>query len=200
MGANEHLNALAHEDPLLRIGNRRAMEVDLQYTHEAGLRYATPYAVAVCDVDYFKLYNDTYGHRAGDELLSRIVGFMQDEIRKSDRLYRYGGDELLLLLPMTSLDSAAGTMERLLNGLFETRIMHDGSPFGFLTLSCGISAMQPQRRRILSWKQVFDEADHALYRVKRQGRNGVATFKGRGKIKTVAADAEPYNATAASSP
>jgi diguanylate cyclase (GGDEF)-like protein len=185
VAANERLKALAHEDALLGVGNRRAMEVDLQYTHETSLRYATPYAVALCDVDYFKLYNDNYGHQAGDDVLRRIVEFLRVEVRKSDRIYRYGGDELLLLLPMTTLDSARSTFERLLGSLTELEIEHPASPLGILTMSSGISAMQPNRRRILSWKQVFDEADHALYKVKRSGRNGVATFKGRGR-------AEPY--------
>lgn len=200
LAANERLQALAHEDPLLGIGNRRAMEVDLQYTHESGLRYATPYAVAVCDVDYFKLYNDTYGHHAGDDVLRSIVDFLRGEIRKSDRMYRYGGDELLVLLPMTSLDSAKGTIERLLEGLSELQIEHAASPLGFLTVSCGISALHPKRRRILSWKQVFDEADHALYKVKRGGRSGVATFKGRENVSTQSKSSSSYRATAISRP
>jgi len=181
IAANERLKALAHEDALLGVGNRRAMEIDLQYTHEASLRYSSPYSIALCDVDYFKLYNDTYGHQAGDGILCRIVEVLQTGIRKSDRIYRYGGDELLVLLPMTPLESAKSTLQRLLEDLVGLEIGHSASPLGQLTLSCGVSAMQPSRRRILSWKQIFDEADHALYRVKRGSRNGVATFKGRAK-------------------
>jgi diguanylate cyclase (GGDEF)-like protein len=197
IAANERLKALAHEDALLGIGNRRAMEVDLQYTHEASLRYTTPYAVALCDVDHFKLYNDAYGHHAGDDLLKQIVDFLHGEVRKSDRMYRYGGDELLLLLPMTTLDSAIGTFERLLDNLVGMQIEHPGNPAGVLTLSCGISAMHPKRRRILNWKQIFDEADHALYQVKRAGRNGVSAFKGR-KLQPRGADSAPYGNAAAS--
>ena len=81
LAANERLKAMAHEDSLLGIGNRRAMEVDLEYTHESALRYATPYAIAVIDVDYFKLYNDALGHRAGDDLLRTVVGRIQAGIR-----------------------------------------------------------------------------------------------------------------------
>ena len=179
IATNERLMALAHEDSLLGIGNRRAMEVDLQYTHEASLRYGTPYAITLCDVDFFKLYNDAFGHPAGDDLLKRIVHLMQGELRKSDRIYRYGGDELLLLLPMTTLESAKASSERLLETVVGREIEHPGNPAGVLTISCGISAMRPERRRILNWRQIFDEADHALYQVKRAGRNGVATFKGR---------------------
>jgi diguanylate cyclase (GGDEF)-like protein len=178
--ANERLQALAHEDALLGIGNRRAMEVDLQYTHEASLRYGSIYAVAVCDVDYFKLYNDSQGHQAGDELLRLLTAYLRDSLRKADRIYRYGGDELLVVLPMTSIDSARSTFERLVAGLVGLGVEHESSPLGVLTMSCGISGMQTNHRRILNWKQVFDEADHALYQVKRGGRNGVASFKGHG--------------------
>ena len=198
VAANERLKALAHEDSLLGIGNRRAMEVDLEYTHEAGLRYGTPYAVGVCDVDFFKLYNDRYGHRAGDELLVRIVDYLQGAVRKSDRLYRYGGDELVLLLPMTSLESARETVERLQDGLSDLEIANSDSPMGLLTVSCGISAMTPNRRRLLSWKQVFDEADHALYKVKRSGRNGVATFRGRARKDPQGVKGSSYRAIAGS--
>jgi diguanylate cyclase (GGDEF)-like protein len=178
LAANERLQHLAHEDPLLGVGNRRAMEVDLQYTHEASLRYGTVYAATLCDVDYFKLYNDSRGHQAGDDLLRMVVAYLQESLRKSDRIYRYGGDELLVLLPMTSIESALHTFERLVDGLADLGVTHEDSPFGVCTMSCGISGMQSNRRRILGWKQVFDEADHALYKVKREGRNGVAAFKG----------------------
>ncbi len=198
IAVNEHLQALALEDSLLGIGNRRAMEVDLKYTHEAALRYSTPYAVAVCDVDFFKQYNDTYGHRAGDEVLRQLVDFLRSQIRKSDRIYRYGDDELLLLFPSTPLESACDTVERLQQGLSELQIEHSVSPFGVLTLSYGLSAIQPNRRRTLSWKQIFDEADHALYKVKRAGRNGASTFRGRPSKAISGKNGSLYNATAAS--
>jgi len=175
--ANERLKALAHEDALLHIGNRRAMEVDLQYTHEAGLRYGTVYSLALCDADYFKQYNDTYGHQAGDAILRRVADHLKDSIRKSDRIYRYGGDELLLLLPMTQVEDARALCERLIGSLAEQAIPHHGSPSGRFSLSCGVSGIGSGSRRMLNWRQVFEEADNALYRVKRAGRNGVAAFR-----------------------
>ena len=177
--ANERLKALAHEDALLRIGNRRAMEVDLQYTHEAGLRYGALYAIALYDLDYFKQYNDTCGHQAGDAVLRQIAEHLKGSIRKSDRIYRYGGDELLLLLPMTQVEDALRLCEHLVESLTEVAIPHHASPFGVLTLSCGVSGMASAGRRMLNWRQVFEEADNALYRVKRAGRNGVAAFRSR---------------------
>jgi diguanylate cyclase (GGDEF)-like protein len=177
VSANERLKALAHEDALLHIGNRRAMEVDLQYTHEAGLRYGTVYSIAICDVDYFKEYNDSYGHQAGDAVLRRVADHLKDSIRKSDRIYRYGGDELLLLLPMTQVEDARVLCERLLASLAELAIPHQASPSGSFSMSCGVSGIPSGSRRILNWRQVFEEADNALYRVKQSGRNGVAAFR-----------------------
>jgi diguanylate cyclase (GGDEF)-like protein len=177
VSADERLKALAHEDALLRIGNRRSMEVDLQYTHEAGLRYGTLYAIALCDLDYFKQYNDSRGHQAGDAVLRRVTDYLRVSIRKSDRIYRYGGDELLHLLPMTQVEDALLLCERLVESLCEEAIPHQASPFGVLTLSCGVSGTASGSRLLLNWRQVFEEADNALYRVKRRGRNGVIAFR-----------------------
>jgi diguanylate cyclase (GGDEF)-like protein len=77
------------------------MELDLYHTHFAAARYQRCYAVVLFDVDYFKLYNDRYGHARGDKALQQISRFLKETIRKSDRVYRYGGEELLLLLPDT---------------------------------------------------------------------------------------------------
>ncbi len=179
ISANERLKALAHEDALLHIGNRRAMEVDIQYTHEAGLRYGTVYSVAVCDVDYFKQYNDTYGHQAGDAALRQVVDHLTSSMRKSDRIYRYGDDEILILLPMTQVEAARLLCERLIEGLAALAIPHLASTIGVLTLSCGVSGTGSGSRRQLNWRQVFEEADNALYRVKSADRNGVAAFRSR---------------------
>jgi PleD family two-component response regulator len=78
---------------------------------------------------------------------------------------------------MTQVDDARGLCERLVEGIAESEIDHPGSPLGALTLSCGVSGVAAGNRRLLNWRQVFDEADNALYRVKRGGRNGVAAFR-----------------------
>src|SRR3954470_15909104 len=114
---NARLKALALEDSLLGIGNRRAMEVDLQYTHDAALRYGSAYSLAMFDVDSFKKYNDTYGHSAGDDVVRAISGSMRGGIRKSDRLYRYGGEEILLVLPLAEEGDASQVCRRLIESL-----------------------------------------------------------------------------------
>jgi PleD family two-component response regulator len=87
---NEELQALSMEDHLMQIGNRRAMEVDLDHTHAASLRYRQIYSVLLNDIDYFKKFNDHYGHQGGDDALRDVARLIKSNIRASDRLYRYG--------------------------------------------------------------------------------------------------------------
>jgi diguanylate cyclase (GGDEF)-like protein len=170
--ANDQLRSLSMVDALTGIGNRRAMQVDLDHTHPQAVRYKRAYSVALFDVDYFKLYNDCYGHQAGDAALRRIAEHLQASIRKSDRLYRYGGEEILLLMPETSLHGALILAERILEGLAGLTIAHRQSPLGHLTLSCGV-ACQTEEGGYPSWEGLVDLADRGLYAAKRSGRNRV---------------------------
>ena len=170
--ANQELKALSLQDALMGIGNRRAMEVDIQFTHANARRYHRAYCVALLDVDYFKKYNDCYGHLAGDEALQRVAKCAQKAIRSSDRLYRYGGEELLLLLPETRIEDAIVVVERTLQALVDEQIEHRDSPFGVLTMSAGISAaVGLDKAADQQWKQVILDADQKLYRAKSDGRN-----------------------------
>lgn len=168
--ANEQLRSLSMVDSLTGLGNRRAMEVDLDHTHAQAVRYKRTYTVAIFDVDYFKLYNDTYGHKAGDTALRRISEHLQSCIRKSDRLYRYGGEEILLVLPETNLHGAMILAERTLAGFAGLNIAHRKSPFGHITLSCGL-ACQAEDDGYPSWDGLVDLADRGLYASKSRGRN-----------------------------
>lgn len=172
--ANEELKALSLQDALMGIGNRRAMEVDIQFTHSNARRYQRPYCVALLDVDFFKKYNDHYGHQAGDEALKKLAKCAQKAIRASDRLYRYGGEELLLLLPETHIEDAVAVVERVLSSLEEEDIEHCESAFGHLTVSAGISAVvRMENNDGLQWQSVIAEADKKLYQAKNNGRNQV---------------------------
>lgn len=176
--ANKQLKALSLEDALLEIGNRRAMEVDLKHTHEAALRYQRPYSIALLDVDFFKLYNDHYGHAAGNRILQEVTAYLRSMIRKSDRLYRYGGEELLLLLPETQLAGAEVLARRLVEGLAECNIPHCKSPFKVVTFSGGIGCEELERGATdKTWQDVAARADRALYRARGNGRNQVAVEK-----------------------
>lgn len=168
----DELRTLSMEDALLGIGNRRAMEMDLQYTHNNALRYQRYYSVVLMDVDYFKKYNDHYGHQEGDRVLRLISDVVQDSLRSSDRLYRYGGEELLLLLPETYPLVAAKVVERVLNALEAKAEPHCESDYGVLTASAGLCSYEPGCGK--EWKELVELADEQLYTSKQRGRNCVS--------------------------
>jgi len=172
---NKKLQELSLEDPLLKIGNRRAMEVDLGHTHASAQRYQRPYAITLLDVDHFKLYNDYYGHVAGDEVLKQLGLFLKSAVRKTDRIYRYGGEEILILLPETLPDGALVLGQRLIDGLAEKRIPHDLHPLKVVTMSGGISGFD-QAAPDEPWFDVVQRADCALFGAKTGGRNRIASL------------------------
>lgn len=169
--ANEELQALSMEDHLMEIGNRRAMEVDLEHQHAISIRYKRPYSLILLDIDYFKRYNDHYGHAAGDDALKLAANYFKASIRKSDRLYRYGGEELLLLLPETPAKNALQLAERLVSGLAELQHPHEKSDFGILTTSAGVGCSQANGQFLHSWEKVVEYADKGLYLAKDKSRN-----------------------------
>ena len=175
MEVNKKLQELSMEDPLLKVGNRRAMEVDLEHTHAAAQRYQRPYAIILLDVDHFKLYNDYYGHMAGDDVLQQLGTFLRSAIRKTDRIYRYGGEEILILLPETSPDGAEALGQRLIDGLVEMGIPHDLEPLKVVTMSGGISGFD-RAAPDEPWHEVVQRADCALFGAKTGGRNRLASL------------------------
>jgi diguanylate cyclase (GGDEF)-like protein len=172
--ANQELSKLSLEDALLGIGNRRSMEVDIQHTHAVAARYQHDYTVALMDIDYFKLYNDHYGHLAGDECLKAVSDFIKNSIRGSDRLYRYGGEEFLLLLPETGEPGARILCQRLVAGLHNLALPHCQSPHNVVTMSAGIASTSSARVNGSGWQNIVELADSSLYRAKSCGRNQIA--------------------------
>ncbi|MFQ5598359.1 MAG: diguanylate cyclase [Nitrospiria bacterium] len=171
---NEHFKMLALEDSLLCIGNRRAMEIDLEYTHETAKRYNRSYCIVLFDIDHFKQYNDYYGHLAGDKLLIQVAGYLKRSIRQPDRIYRYGGEEFLVLLPETSMDDVPALGQRLVTGIANLRIPHVKAPQEIVTVSGGIGSGASLDGTKLSWREVLAEADRGLYHSKRNGRNQIS--------------------------
>lgn len=133
------------------------------------------WCIALCDVDEFKRYNDTYGHLAGDAVLRAVGGAIARSFRRDERTYRYGGEEFLLLLPDQSLAGAAAAVEQLRCSVEAmTRPYPDRAGAGGVTMSAGIAAFATGGQ-----KTVYDalrEADAALYRAKAAGRNQVAVY------------------------
>lgn len=170
-GLNQELAAIARRDPLTGLRNRRALEEDLDLLEARVTRYGHRYCMALLDVDLFKSYNDTYGHLAGDQILQTVASKLQEQARGGDSLYRYGGEEFLCIFPEQSLATGTLAVERMRISLKRLAVPHIESPFGVLTISAGMSMMDPGHTR--SATEVLKEADEALYRAKQLGRNRV---------------------------
>lgn len=168
---NQELLMLSMEDHLMKVGNRRAMEADLQHTHEHAVKNHQHYAVVLFDVDYFKNYNDYYGHHAGDDALRQVAQTLKRHTRGSDRLYRYGGEEILLLLPNCNEQNAIQTAQRHLQSIESLKIAHEKSPLEVLTSSAGVGHIDPEALAGKSWQDVITQADEFLYSAKQAGRN-----------------------------
>ncbi|MEW1808468.1 diguanylate cyclase [Pseudarthrobacter sp. NPDC080039] len=165
------LSEQARTDPLTGLRNRLTLSEDLEELHSRSARYAQGFCVALCDIDDFKSYNDTYGHPAGDTALQAVANVLSSQARDSDRIYRYGGEEFLLLLPHQRLPEAICALERFLAAVSALGIPHQGTTTGFLTLSAGVSASAPGHRP--SGTRLLQEADDALYKAKNAGKNRI---------------------------
>jgi diguanylate cyclase (GGDEF)-like protein len=168
---NVELTAIARRDPLTGLRNRRALSEDLEVLEARVSRYGHRYCMAVLDVDHFKSYNDAYGHQAGDDVLQVVGERLTALLRSGDSLYRFGGEEFLCIFTEQTLESGLQAVERMRAGVEDLAIPHSVSPNGFLTCSGGVAILDADRRRSAS--QVLKEADEALYRAKRLGRNRV---------------------------
>ncbi|EBS7632593.1 GGDEF domain-containing protein [Salmonella enterica] len=159
------LDVMAHQDALTGTANRRSMESFL----EDALCQAVPFALIMLDVDYFKHYNDHYGHQAGDACLAKVAGVMKRSVRTpADLVARYGGEEFVVVLPSSSLNDAALVAERIQTNLRETALPHVASAISeTVTVSMGITLSTADD----SVASIIARADKALYRAKQQGRN-----------------------------
>jgi diguanylate cyclase (GGDEF)-like protein len=171
------LTHLARHDPLTGLGNRRSLEQDLEVLYARSRRYGRGFALAMCDIDRFKAYNDTHGHQAGDQALRAVAAAMVGELRGSDSIYRYGGEEFLLVLPEQILDTARIAVERVRSVVEGLAIKHTAAGGGALTVSAGIAACAPGDPT--TPEELLRQADAALYRAKSSGRNCIAVADNR---------------------
>lgn len=171
---NRELFEQSRQDPLTALGNRLRMREDLVLAEAHFERYGTPYAIALCDVDRFKAYNDRHGHLAGDEVLRRVAEALMATSRKGDAVYRYGGEEMLVLLPGVQGELAAAAGERLRQAVEGLSISHPlGEPASVVTISVGVASRRAGGEP--GFDSLLRAADDALYEAKRRGRNGVAS-------------------------
>ncbi len=170
--ANLKLGELAHRDGLTKLYNRRFFDLRLEREWRRLIRNGKPLAVMLSDVDFFKAYNDRYGHQQGDECLKAIARVMQAHTnRPGDFAARYGGEEFVLVLPETDLAGVMHIAESIRIEIESGGIEHGDSPFGRVTLSAGVSAVVPSRDG--SPADLVGAADALLYEAKQRGRNRV---------------------------
>ncbi len=171
--ANKKLEQLSVLDALTGLLNRRAMGEKLDEIHHLSRRYGNPYSVLLLDIDHFKDYNDTLGHVAGDQALIGVANLLRDAVRSCDFVYRYGGEEFLILMPETDDESVETVAERIRASTEALEISHPNSSTGpFVTISVGhTSAGGPGAPTRETWNEVVEAADRALYAAKARGRN-----------------------------
>ena len=138
------------------------------------IRHRTPLALLMCDVDFFKIYNDTYGHVNGDQCLQQIADTLREVYGRSGELTaRIGGEEFVVVLPNVDTQQACDAAQRLRAALAERQLPHSGSSVSpFVTLSIGVAQLDPEAMN--HFDQLMQRADQALYRAKHQGRNRVS--------------------------
>jgi diguanylate cyclase (GGDEF)-like protein len=170
--ANERLERLALIDPLSGVANRRSFDEALEKAWREAIRYGRAVGLLMIDVDHFKLFNDRYGHVAGDRCL-RQVGktLMNFACRPGDLPARYGGEEFALLVPGATLAGARVIAERLRRAVEELCIANADSPIGQVSVSIGVAAQVPSRGETA--EGLIEAADAGLYAAKRGGRNAV---------------------------
>lgn len=167
---NLRLHGDARRDPLTGLGNRLRLREDL------AARILEPgeigASVAMCDIDFFKRLNDHDGHLAGDEVLATVATTISNAVRGGDTVYRYGGEEFLVLLPNAALDDAVAAVERIRVALAARAIVHPDSGAGpIVSISCGVAHTPAGGGEPI--KDWIDRADAALYAAKAAGRNRV---------------------------
>ncbi len=173
LAANAKLEELSLRDGLTGLLNRRAMAAKLGELHSLSQRYGNEYSVILLDIDHFKLFNDSQGHLQGDSVLEQVGAALQESIRISDSVYRYGGEEFLAALPETDGEKAKRVAERIRSSIAALKIPHPESPTnGFLTVSLGVTHVASPESAVEGiWEDVVERADRALYRAKQEGRN-----------------------------
>jgi len=168
--AQTALEQLASRDGLTGVANRRSFDEKLSNEWKRERRELRSLSLLMIDVDHFKLYNDRYGHQAGDRCLQQIAKVLEEEVyRPGDMVARYGGEEFAAILTATDAEGAGIVARRILEGLSKLAIPHEHSQTGHVTLSIGISSSIPQPGG--RYENLILSADSALYQAKHAGRN-----------------------------
>jgi GGDEF domain-containing protein len=185
---NSQLHELAHTDALTGLANRRTFNAQLAIEWEGAASRRQPLAMLMIDVDFFKLFNDRYGHVQGDTCLRKVANILQTEVRikggpedrlgpdaassrKRDFVSRYGGEEFAVLLADADLEAAMIVGNRIRQAVEDMLMAHVGAPWGFVSISVGAAATMPSATS--NPRTFVESADAALYQAKQSGRNRV---------------------------
>lgn len=174
---NQQLDKIAHEDALTGIANRRSFNNAAAREWDIALREQRPLSLLLMDVDFFKRYNDTYGHEAGDKCLQLIARAISEAMmRPADLAARYGGEEFVVLVPDTDMRGAIMVAERILQAVDECQIAHASSTVAaHVTVSIGITTLTPTMAQ--SAQDAIRQADTALYQAKNNGRHQYCCYE-----------------------
>jgi diguanylate cyclase (GGDEF)-like protein len=171
--ANEQLGRLAQLDALTGLCNRGSFDAQLVAEHKRAKECGEPLAVILIDVDYFKAFNDLYGHVAGDACLREVAHAIEKIVRGSDFAARYGGEEFVVIGGGMTVEAALAVAQRMRAAVRALGVPHERSPHRCVTISVGIASAIPQDGDLP--ERLVEEADVALYAAKKQGRDRVAT-------------------------
>ena len=173
IASNERLHQLSFLDPLTNIANRRFLEMSLVREWKQQTRANRSLSVIMIDIDWFKAYNDTYGHLAGDACLSLVASALKASVKRpSDMVTRFGGEEFCVLLPETGREGAIRVGRRMLLAVRGLQIPHQGSSVGHVTASMGVACCRPDLSG--RYEDLLAAADAALYNAKSAGKDRIA--------------------------
>lgn len=165
---HQQLRELALQDGLTQLKNRSAYDVETNLISEQFRKRSSSFGLLILDIDHFKKFNDTYGHAAGDAVLRAVAGSLKKGCRKTDPIYRFGGEEFVVLLPECDYDSIGNVAERLRASIEALRIEYGDN---LLCVTASLGACWVNRGMHDEFQRVFDIADMSLYEAKRCGRN-----------------------------
>ena len=174
--ANQQLAKLSNIDPLTQIANRRGMDEFLEHSWQINSRQNAELSILMIDIDHFKLYNDNYGHQQGDSCLVKVAqGLASCLNRATDGVFRFGGEEFIIVLPFTPVEGARFKAKEIFSKIASLGLVHEYSTTDSqVTVSIGISSnsLEPS-----CYSELITQADKSLYLAKAQGRNRYIVFQ-----------------------
>jgi two-component system chemotaxis family response regulator WspR len=183
--SNRELKRLSSMDGLTALANRRQFDETLEREWQRAVRTELPLSLLFADIDFFKRYNDSYGHQAGDDCLKKVAGGLQKTVhRPADLVSRYGGEEFVMILPDTTSEGALAVAEKVLKNISSLEIPHQNSDAAeHVTLSIGVATLCP--REGSSTDELVEAADKMLYKAKENGRNCIEVARPSAQLKNV---------------